>query len=241
MKVVARRRPPGDRERPRRGRPRRRVCDPIGIDVIRLRDDPCTRPRTSGHRAAVPELELRGPDGGGGRRRRDRPAGAPARLFCALGDITNLAVARGPTCLFTRVSTFGIEGIAQRLAERRELTLEHARQWIAPRRPHRRVETIDGDPEIVAAAREVARGRGARSSPTSCASRSTTTEPRRAPSPSRRSSSAGPGSTVPGLPRPVSRELGYAMRVGRPAAARRARRDADAARLTLPFGLGWRQ
>src|SRR5215207_6069940 len=54
----------------------------------------------------------------------------PARLYCNLGDVTNLAVARGSACLFTRVCPFGIEGIAQRLAERRQLKLEHARQWL---------------------------------------------------------------------------------------------------------------
>ena len=64
----------------------------------------------------------------GDRRRRRRAV--PARLYCNLGDVTNLAVARGSTCLFTRVSPFGVEGIAQKLAERRQLTLEHARQWL---------------------------------------------------------------------------------------------------------------
>ncbi len=49
-----------------------------------------------------------------------------------------------------------MEGIAQRLAERRELTLEHSRQWISPRRPRSaELETIDGEPEIAAATREV--------------------------------------------------------------------------------------
>jgi type IV pilus assembly protein PilM len=32
----------------------------------------------------------------------------PTTLFCHLGDITNLAVARGGQCLFTRVSRFGV-------------------------------------------------------------------------------------------------------------------------------------
>ena len=55
----------------------------------------------------------------------------PARLLCNLGDITNLAVARGSNCLFTRVSSFGMEGIAQRVAERSESSLEQAREWLA--------------------------------------------------------------------------------------------------------------
>jgi type IV pilus assembly protein PilM len=79
----------------------------------------------------------------------------PARLFCALGDVTNLAVATGTTCLFTRVSSFGMEGIAQRLAERRELTLEHSRQWIGHVGLDGDADAVEGDPEIVAATREV--------------------------------------------------------------------------------------
>jgi len=50
----------------------------------------------------------------------------PAILYCNLGDVTNLAVARGSSCLFTRVSPFGVEVIAQRLAERRTLAMDHA-------------------------------------------------------------------------------------------------------------------
>ena len=101
-----------------------------------------------------------------------------AKLFCSLGDVTNLAVARDTTCLFSRVSFFGIEGIAQRLSERRGLTLEHSRQWLTYVGLDAPLETIEGDPEIVAAARRRSR-RVPRSSPTSCGSRSTTTAPRR--------------------------------------------------------------
>ncbi len=51
-------------------------------------------------------------------------------LYCHLGDVTNLAVARGDTCLFTRVSPFGLEAIAARLAERREIPLDEARRQL---------------------------------------------------------------------------------------------------------------
>ena len=83
-----------------------------------------------------------------------QPIAEPAKLYCNLGDVTNLAVARGSTCLFTRVSSFGVEGIAQKLAERRQLTLEHARQWLVHVGLERPAETVDGDPETVAATRE---------------------------------------------------------------------------------------
>jgi type IV pilus assembly protein PilM len=81
-------------------------------------------------------------------------AATPAKLYCNLGDVTNLAVARGRSCLFTRVSPFGVEGIAQKLAERRELTLEHARQWLVHVGLEKPIEAIEGDSETVAATRE---------------------------------------------------------------------------------------
>ena len=54
-----------------------------------------------------------------------------AVLYCSVGDITNLAVARGRACLFTRVSHVGLEPITARLAAERALSLEHAEQWLA--------------------------------------------------------------------------------------------------------------
>jgi type IV pilus assembly protein PilM len=54
-------------------------------------------------------------------------------LYCHVGDVTNLAVARGSACIFTRVSPFGIEGldgseavadVAAKLVAELRLTLE---------------------------------------------------------------------------------------------------------------------
>ena len=54
----------------------------------------------------------------------------PTTLYCHLGDITNLAVARGQQCLFTRIAPFGIENIAARVAEKTSMPLEEAREWL---------------------------------------------------------------------------------------------------------------
>ncbi|MDX6702490.1 MAG: type pilus assembly protein PilM [Baekduia sp.] len=51
-------------------------------------------------------------------------------LYLSVGGLTNLAVAEGTTCLFTRVVGGGVEAIAVELAERKALTLEHARGWL---------------------------------------------------------------------------------------------------------------
>ena len=52
-------------------------------------------------------------------------ASVPAQeavLFCNVGDVANLAVARGRACLFTRVSHSGLEALAGRLAAARVRT-----------------------------------------------------------------------------------------------------------------------
>ena len=79
----------------------------------------------------------------------------PGTLYCYVGGLTNLAIATGSTCLFNRVLPNGFESMASTLAERRGLTLEHSRQWLRHVGLEREVENIEGEPEIVAEAREV--------------------------------------------------------------------------------------
>jgi type IV pilus assembly protein PilM len=81
---------------------------------------------------------------------RDEPT-----LYAAIGGVTNLAVARGTTCLFTRAAGAGLESLTVELAERRQLTLEHARGWLAHVGLEQPVEEIEGDKTIVAEARRV--------------------------------------------------------------------------------------
>jgi type IV pilus assembly protein PilM len=76
-------------------------------------------------------------------------------LYLAVGGLTNLAVAKGTTCLFTRASGGGVEALAIELAETCALTLEHARGWLEHVGLQHAIEDIDGDAEIVAAARRV--------------------------------------------------------------------------------------
>ena len=78
-----------------------------------------------------------------------------ATLYVSVGGLTNLAIAEGTQCRFTRVVAGGLEGIVAQLAERRALTLEHSRQWLSHVGLETPVETVDGDPEITAEARNV--------------------------------------------------------------------------------------
>lgn len=74
-------------------------------------------------------------------------------VYLSIGGMTNLSVAEGGMCLFTRVSGGGLESIAVELAERRGLTMEHARAWLGHVGLATPIEEIEGDPEIIAGAR----------------------------------------------------------------------------------------
>jgi type IV pilus assembly protein PilM len=160
----------------------------------------------------------------------------PAVLYCDIGDITNVAVARRSACLFTRACPFGIEGIAQRLAERRQLTLEHARQWIVHVGLEAPVETIDGDPVIVKAARDtLAEGASRlidelRLTLDYYAAQDGAVEVDGVVA-------CGSGTTIPGLVERLQRDLAQRFEIGRPTELAHLD-DATAARLTVSFGLG---
>lgn len=81
--------------------------------------------------------------------------GGGATLYVSVGGVTNLALAEGATCVFTRVVPGGVEALASELAERRGLTLEHARQWLTHVGLLAPVEAVSGEPEIVEEARSV--------------------------------------------------------------------------------------
>ncbi|HYG96942.1 MAG TPA: type IV pilus assembly protein PilM [Solirubrobacterales bacterium] len=122
---------------------RRAGLEPVGIDLsafamIRALAD------AAGAGATAPAF-----DGGGSA----APMGDQATLYCNLGDIMNLAVARGRSCLFTRVSMVGLEGIVRRLATETGLIPDHASQWLMHVGLERPVEQIEGDPRVVSSAR----------------------------------------------------------------------------------------
>ena len=56
-------------------------------------------------------------------------------------------------CLFTRAAAGGLSAIVATLAERRSLTLEHARMWLGHVGLVTPLEDVDGDAELVAATR----------------------------------------------------------------------------------------
>lgn len=82
-------------------------------------------------------------------------SGDGATLYVSVGGMTNLALAEGTTCVFTRAVAGGTEALAAELAERRGLTLEHARQWLVHVGLAAPLETVQGEAEIVTEARTV--------------------------------------------------------------------------------------
>lgn len=78
-----------------------------------------------------------------------------ATVYVSVGGVTNLALAEGATCVFTRVAPGGVEALAAELAERRGLTLDHARQWLVHVGLEAPLEAISGEADIVEEARSV--------------------------------------------------------------------------------------
>ncbi|HEY8083225.1 MAG TPA: type IV pilus assembly protein PilM [Solirubrobacterales bacterium] len=158
-----------------------------------------------------------------------------AVLYCNLGDVMNLAVARGRSCLFTRVSSVGLEGIAARLSSETDLSVEHAVQWLRHAGLEAPVEEIEGDPALVASSRRVLE-EGLGSIVDELRLSLDYYGAQESAVPAGRIVLCGPGSTLPGLSARMEEMLGLSIAASCPPAL--AGFDtSDAARLTLPYGL----
>jgi type IV pilus assembly protein PilM len=162
-------------------------------------------------------------------------ADGEAVLYCNVGDVMNLAVARGRACLFTRVSSIGLEEIVGRLGAETGLSVEHATQWLAHVGLESPVEEIDGDAALIAGVRQVLEDGlsglvdelrlsldyyGAQESAV----------------PVGRVVLCGPGSAIPGLAELMAEPIGLPISTSHPQALSGFDESA-AARLTLPYGL----
>jgi len=82
-------------------------------------------------------------------------AGEEALLYVNVAGLTNVAVANGTGCLFTRAASGGLDAMVHTLAERRGLIAEHAEQWLRHVGLLAPLEEVEGEAELVAAARAV--------------------------------------------------------------------------------------
>ena len=163
------------------------------------------------------------------------PALRPATLYCHLGDATTLAVARGRSCLFTRVSPVGLEGIARGLASGTGLSLEHAGLWLNHVGLDRPADEIEGDPATVTRSR-AALERGAASLVDELRLSLDFYGGQEAAVEVEQIALGGPGGAVPGLAERMESQIGLPIAVARPAALD-GYDIATAARLALPLGM----
>lgn len=172
--------------------------------------------------APAPQLDSPGPQ-------------AEAVLYCNLGDVLNLAVAKGRACLFTRVSGVGLESVAGRLAGEVGLNSEHASQWLLHVGLEAPVEQVEGDPATVASARRVLE-EGVASFVDELRLSLDYYGAQESAVPVGRIVLAGPGSAIPGLAARMEERLGLSIGAVRPPALS-GFGESESARLTLPYGI----
>ena len=163
----------------------------------------------------------------------------PAVLYCHIGDVTNLAVAKGRSCLFTRVSPAGLGDIAASLSSTTGLSQEHARMWLEHVGLAAPIEQIEGDPDAVAKARS-ALEIGATALIDELRLSLDFYGAQEGAVQAERIVICGPGSAIPGLAEHMTPALGLPIELGLPEALS-GFDQATAARLTLPFGLALEQ
>lgn len=198
---------------------RRAGLDPIGVDLSAF--------------AMIRALAGAGRRGEGGEEGASRPEAAV--LYCCVGDVTNLAVARGRACLFTRVSYAGTGPIAAQLAASAGLTDQHAAQWLAHVGLERPLAEIEGDPEIVAATRQSLEA-GLKGLVDELRLSLDYYGSQEGAVPVERIVLAGPASAIAGFAGQMEERLKLPLVVARPEALS-GLDESWAARLTLPFGL----
>jgi type IV pilus assembly protein PilM len=162
-------------------------------------------------------------------------SGAPDEhvLYLAVGGLTNIAVAKGTMCQFTRASGGGVEALAIELAETCELTLDHARGWLEHVGLQSATEDIEGDSAIVTAARRVLLD-GARRIAAEVRNSLDFHLAQGGSAVVQRAVLAGPASAIPGFDVALSSELGLPVAIGR---VDGAPAGLDAGRLAVAAGL----
>jgi type IV pilus assembly protein PilM len=163
------------------------------------------------------------------------PSAHSAVLYCNFSDVTNLAVAKGRSCLFARVSPVGLEDVTASLAGATGLPSEHARMWLEHVGLERPLGEIEGDADTAAKSRAALES-GASALLDELRLSLDFYGAQEGAVPVERIVLCGPGGEITGLAAHMEPVLGLPIEIGRPDAL--AGFDpVTAARLTLPFGL----
>jgi type IV pilus assembly protein PilM len=170
-----------------------------------------------------------------------RPEYSGGVLYISVGGMTNLAVAVGPTCAFTRVVTHGTESMAGELAERRGLTLDHAHGWLKHVGLLVPIDDVDGDSAIVVEARNVL-SEGVSRIADEVRNSLDFHRMQDGGTEVERTVLTGPAVAIPGFSDQLGEEIGMALEVGLVAEARPgAFGGVDAGRLAVATGLAVEQ
>jgi type IV pilus assembly protein PilM len=158
-------------------------------------------------------------------------------VYINVGGLTNLAIANGTTCVFTRVIPHGIESVAGELAERRGLTLEHAHGWLKHVGLLTPVDEIEGESEIIVEARSVL-SEGVRRIGDEVRNSLDFHVMQEGSSVAERIVLTGPVVAIPGFAEQVGQQIGVPLEVGLVAEGRAgAFGGVDAGRLAVATGL----
>ncbi|MDQ3677791.1 MAG: pilus assembly protein PilM [Actinomycetota bacterium] len=158
-------------------------------------------------------------------------------LYLSVGGLANLALVVEGFCLFTRVTGAGLEGMAIELAERRTLTLEHARMWLRHVGFESDLADIDGDPEIIADARTVLTDGTRRLASEVRASLEFHQTQAVSGAQVERAVLTGAAVAVPGFAEALAAELGMPVETRSVTAAEDVAKDSDLAGMTIAAGL----
>jgi type IV pilus assembly protein PilM len=158
----------------------------------------------------------------------------PTTLYAHLGDVTNIAVARGRGCLFTRVSPFGVETIADRVASREGISLDEARELLMDVGLEEELDFFDDGGNSSAAREELERGAGKLSDELRMSMEFYGAQ--EGVTPVERVVVCGAGSTIPGLADRIRSDLGLEIMQETPPELSHLNPE-DAARLTVSYGL----
>ena len=156
-------------------------------------------------------------------------------LYSNVGEVTNLAIARGRSCLFTRVSPVGLDDIVTSLSGSTGLSREHARQWIYYVGLAQPVEALEGDPPTITQTR-TALENGASALLDELRLSLDFYSAQEGAARVERIVLSGPGSTLPGLSQWMEPALGLPIETRSPSGLS-GLDAATAARLTLSYGL----
>lgn len=159
----------------------------------------------------------------------------PAILYCHVGAVTNLAVARGRSCLLTRISPAGLETVTTELASSTDISREKVEWWLDHVGLDRSAEEIDGDREMIEKSREAIE-KVASSLVDELRLSLDFYGAQEGVPPVERIVLCGPGSAIPGFAERLGSSLGLPLTPGRPRALD-SLDDRSAARLTLSYGL----